>query len=223
MIPPGFDFTVSEVSTRERVLQDFVDVSTGGRYTRFQRSRPERGSCKWRSRPTAARISRRFRGLDPREGTARFCNLARQLILLSFRGLDPREGTARKGVYRESELGHGFRGLDPREGTARKGVQSRLIMGTEFQRSRPERGSCKRFCSNSVVFWCWVSEVSTRERVLQASLSLSLAELATGVSEVSTRERVLQELLRVSPAMWPHGFRGLDPREGTARCLSIRQ
>ncbi len=61
---------VSEVSTRERVLQALSQWLYNGCMTPFQRSRPERGYCKGHVRGHYPTGQVGFRGLDPREGPA---------------------------------------------------------------------------------------------------------------------------------------------------------
>ncbi len=183
---------VSEVSTRERVLQGSCANSVQFRDGEFQRSRPERGYCK-------------------------FPTIAVYLLIVWFQRSRPERGYCK--------------------------FSNRLLMSSpnRFQRSRPERGYCK-ICSIRCYARLWtVSEVSTRERVLQEVMGADAGVWDAWVSEVSTRERVLQaantamlpdQILMFQRSRPERGyckcsstwrvhratccFRGLDPREGTA-------
>ncbi len=87
----GTALLVSEVSTRERVLQGLRRGSCRAKRDLFQRSRPERGYCKNVVFHRVTLPVARFRGLDPREGTARGVNVGFPLKLYQVSEVSTRE------------------------------------------------------------------------------------------------------------------------------------
>ncbi len=230
----------------------------------FQRSRPERGSCKIASAAGVHLTDVEFQRSRPERGYCKATGGDIRMVHLLVSEVSTRERVLQVLRILHDSCSHpGFRGLDPREGTASSQQQCQQHSSQEFQRSRPERGYCKRpelfvsappllsfrgldpregpastTVSSFTSAICCVSEVSTRERVLQVRRIVCALRLRTlfqrsrpergyckyrlygvrhhskGVSEVSTRERVLQDTSAAPSTPMARLFQRSRPERG---------